>query len=92
MRNGIIVAICISYNSRYPRYLKRQPAPGNDATPAVGSAPEIVLKPGQIMVSDADQFMEYPAGLDGRVPTSREGAEAENRGFAILLLYRTLPK
>jgi hypothetical protein len=87
-----IVTICIKYNSHFARFVKRQisyPATENPpAVPASGSAREIVLEPGQIIIADAGQFMEYPTGKDGKRPTEEGKPEGEDGGYSIVLLYK----
>lgn len=75
------VTICISYNSRFARYLNRQPSP------TTGTAREIVMGPGTITVSDAGQMVEYPTGYDGECPTKQDAQEGEDGGFSIVLIY-----
>jgi hypothetical protein len=83
--NNRVVTICIRYNSRFPRPMERTMI--DTARPASGSARELVLKPGQILVYGSRSFVEYPAGTDGSYPTDPDPGEGLDGGFAIVLVY-----
>ncbi|KAH0536863.1 hypothetical protein FGG08_006294 [Glutinoglossum americanum] len=85
--NYYFVIICIKYNSRFPRFMRKEldPISGNCPRPAPRSAPELELEPGQIAVFNGESFVEFPAGYDGTHKTVEGAEEGADGGFAILL-------
>ncbi|KAH0539015.1 hypothetical protein FGG08_004409 [Glutinoglossum americanum] len=86
--NVCAAIICIKYNSRFPRLIQKEnlnPITGHYPLPATGSASELGLEPGQIMVHGSKYFIEYPAGYDGTHKTLDGAEEGADGGFAITL-------
>ncbi|KAH0551112.1 hypothetical protein GP486_007543, partial [Trichoglossum hirsutum] len=88
-----LALVCVKYNSRFPRAMRKVRDPtGICPVPGAGSAPELRLQPGQIVVYSSDHFMEFPAGYDGRpdmleAPDDGDGEDSSEGGIAFLFIY-----